>query len=97
METEVQRKNRKLMPKIAEFVDQVKSVFGDCKVKYASENGIERGTKVSSELDGGAETGFLGYESGFDWSAYAADIADRERKAQEPTKPQVLGNRTRYK
>jgi len=85
------------MPKVAEFVDQVKSVFGDCKVKYASENGIERGTKVSGELAGGTETGFLGYESGFDWSAYAADIADRERKAQEPTKPQILGNRPRYK
>lgn len=97
METEVHRKNRQLMPKVAEFVDQVKSVFGDCKVKYASENGIERGTKVSSELDGRAETGFFGYESGFDWSAYAAHIADRKRKAQEPTKPQILGNRTRYK
>jgi hypothetical protein len=85
------------MPKVAEFVDQVKSVFGDCKVKYASENGIERGTKVSSELYGRTEAGILGYEAGFDWSTYVADIALRERKAQESAKPQILGNRTRYK
>ena len=32
------------MPKVTEFVDAVREAFGDCKVSYASESGITRGT-----------------------------------------------------
>jgi len=37
--------NRERMPQIAEFYDQVVSVFGEAKVMYAKENGYEVGKK----------------------------------------------------
>ena len=33
------------MPKVTEFVDAVREVFGEVKVSYASENGITKGVK----------------------------------------------------
>jgi len=35
--------NREAMPKVAEFVDAMKKEFGVVHVKYACENGQERG------------------------------------------------------
>lgn len=37
--------NRSKMPTVAAFVDAVRAEFGDCKVVYAKENGIELGKK----------------------------------------------------
>lgn len=37
--------NRRKMPTVAAFVDEVRAVFGDCKVVYAKENGIELGRR----------------------------------------------------
>lgn len=37
--------NRSKMPTVAAFVDAVRDAFGDCKVVYAKENGIELGKK----------------------------------------------------
>lgn len=37
--------NRRKMPTVAAFVDAVRAEFGDCKVVYAKENGIELGKK----------------------------------------------------
>ena len=39
--------NRALMPKVTEFVDAVREVFGECKVTFASENGVTRGKQQS--------------------------------------------------
>ena len=39
--------NRALMPKVTEFVDAVREVFGECKVTFASENGVTRGKPQS--------------------------------------------------
>lgn len=38
--------NRDRMPQVAEIVDAFRAVFGDVKVKYACENGIEIGKKT---------------------------------------------------
>ena len=35
--------NRAQMPQITAFVDAVRAEFGECKVSYASENGITKG------------------------------------------------------
>lgn len=37
--------NRSKMPTVAAFVDAVRAEFGDVRVIYAKENGIELGTK----------------------------------------------------
>ena len=37
--------NRAMMPKVTGFVDAVREVFGECKVSYVSEGGIEKGVK----------------------------------------------------
>jgi len=43
--------NRSLMPKVTEFIDAVRAEFGEVKVSYASENGIEKGRKWPVESD----------------------------------------------
>lgn len=56
--------NRSKMPTVAAFVDAVRAEFGDCKVVYAKENGIELGKKpergiipfTPAAADGSAKT-----------------------------------------
>lgn len=95
METEVHRQNRQAMPTIARLVDECRAVFGEVKVRYARENGIERGTPVCSVFDGTPESGFLGCESGTDWRLLCADIAERERKEKERSEQALLGSAAR--
>lgn len=49
--TNTAQSNRAQMPQITAFVDAVRAEFGDCKVSYASENGIVRGTPWPVEDD----------------------------------------------
>lgn len=95
MESEVHRQNRQAMPTIARFVDECRAVFGEVKVRYAKENGIERGTPVCSVFDGAFEKGFFGSESCIDWRLLCADIAERERKEKERAEQALLGNHAR--
>ena len=95
METEVHRQNRQAMPTVARLVDECREVFGEIKVRYARENGIERGNAVRSVFDGTPESGFLGCESGFDWRLLCADIAERERKEKERSEQAIFGSAAR--
>jgi hypothetical protein len=83
------------MPTIAKLVDECRELFGEVKVRFARENGIERGNEIRSVFDGAFEKGFLGSESGFDWRLLCADIAERERKEKERAEQKVLGSPSR--
>ena len=95
MESELHRQNRQAMPTIAKFVDECRAVFGEVKVRFARENGIERGTPVCRAFDGPLESGIFSRESGTDWRLLYPDVPEGTGKTQESTKPPVLGSAAR--
>lgn len=83
------------MPTIAKLVDECRELFGEVKVRWAKENGVERGTEIRSAFDGPLEGGIFSRESGVDWRLLYPDVSAGAGETPERSKPPVLGRDTR--
>jgi hypothetical protein len=43
------KKNREMFPEVGKIVDEFRAVFGDVKLKWASENGNEIGKRLDGD------------------------------------------------
>ena len=81
------------MPKIAEFVDQCRAVFGEVKVKFASENGISKGIQSTERV--WPVSSFCSVAELAGWAGLDTDSSTGSGKAQEPAEQTLLGSPTR--